>query len=180
MTINGTVNLEGASGGSGVTLAEPGPGGFRGGQAEYSTGVGRAAGFGVGGGGQPDHGRGGSYGTPGNNGPAIYGNPSLIPLIGGSGGGGGASGGAAGGGGGGAILIACANTLTLAGTVRSDGGAGASPNYSGGGGSGGAIRIVADTLAGAGTVRSLVAEALTWVVSDESALSVLITVTRSR
>ncbi len=153
--INGTVSVNGADGGLGTTLAEPGPGGFRGGQADYSAGVSRSAGFGVGGGSQPDHGRGGSYGTQGNGGPSTYGNPSLVPLLGGSGGGGGASGDAAGGAGGGAILIACANTLTLAGEVRSNGGTGRVPYYGGGGGSGGGVRLIADTLGGAGAASAL-------------------------
>ncbi len=159
VTIDGTVSLSGAGGGLGVTLAEPGPGGFRGGQAWYTVGVGAAAGFGVGGGGGgvDNYGYGGSYGTAGGAGPTAYGNPSLIPLIGGSGGGGGSRQGEqlAGGGGGGAILIACTNTLTLSGSIQANGGVGRAPNYQAGGGSGGGIRLVADTLAGSGAVSTL-------------------------
>ncbi len=156
VSINGTVSLDGASGGTGVTLAEPGPGGFRGGQALYTAGVNASAGFGVGGGAWGDQARGGSYGTQGGDGPPPYGNPSLVPLLGGSGGGGSYnSADAAGGAGGGAILIACANTLTVSGAIQSNGGNGRQPYYQGGGGSGGGIRLVADTLAGSGAVSAL-------------------------
>ncbi|MGB8169903.1 MAG: hypothetical protein WCF18_20540 [Chthoniobacteraceae bacterium] len=165
VTIDGTVSLNGGSGGNRPAppvLAEPGPGGFRGGAGYYEVGSGLygAAGFGVGGGlrqnnGTNGDGYGGSYGTQGSNGPATYGNPSLIPLLGGSGG----SGAAyypAGGAGGGAILIATANALSISGTIRANGGNAGNPNnYTAGGGSGGGIRLIADTFAGAGTLQAL-------------------------
>ena len=163
VSIAGTVSLDGAAGGSRPAppvLAEPGPGGFRGGAGYYEVGSGvlGSAGFGVGGGlrqGGNENGFGGSYGTQGDNGPATYGNPSLIPLLGGSGGAG-AYAYPAGGGGGGAIMIACANTLTIGGTLRANGGNGGQPNLrTGGAGSGGGIRLVADSFAGAGAVQAI-------------------------
>lgn len=161
--ITGTVYLNGANGAnSGPTLAEPGPGGFRGGQGYVSAGdIYGTAGFGVGGGkagirNQDRNGSGGSYGSQGANSTAVpYGNPSIIPLIGGSGGGS-----AAyypnGGGGAGAILMACANTLTIGGGIYANGGAAGNPNdRTAGGGSGGGIRLVADTLAGGGAIQAV-------------------------
>lgn len=163
VTINGTVSASGQRWGS-PTLAEPGPGGFRGGSGRLGAGVEAAAGFGVGGGGENSSltsGGAGSYGSVGASpsSPA-YGTPSLIPLIGGSGGGGAGHGNSTvgGGAGGGAILIACENTVTIAGAVRANGGNGrvdglitltAAP------GSGGGIRIVANTLAGNGSITAL-------------------------
>ena len=86
---------------------------------------------------------------------ATYGQPTLLPLIGGSGGAGGAGGsaftGGGGGGGGGAILIASSKTLYVSGLIQTNGGSGAESagtgcGGGGGGGAGGAIRLVADTL----------------------------------
>jgi hypothetical protein len=142
-------------------LAIPGPGGFHGGSGYYAFGVERSAGFGVGGGSTIDgasmfgaSGGGGSYGTSGQWRGTPYGNPSLIPLIGGSGGGGDQNvkevqGGGAGGG---AILIACGRELSLSGQIRANGG---SNSNLGGGGSGGGIRLIAETLTGTGTLRAL-------------------------
>lgn len=158
-----------------------GPGGFdggRGGASPLFGGVARqlgGAGKGPGGGfaGGPDTvpnnwpsngmgGGGGSFGTVGGGGyyggapGSVYGQTSLLPLIGGSGGGGGGSGasfnGAGGGGGGGAILIASSGTINFAGgVINANGGAGGTAagtngGGGGGGGSGGAIRLVADVL----------------------------------
>ena len=103
-------------------------------------------------------GTGGSYGSAGvNGGGPLYGNPSLIPLIGGSGGSGANAnngvwidGGAAGGG---ALLIASSGRLTISGMVKANGGAG--NGEVSGGGSGGGIRLVAETLAGSGIVQAL-------------------------
>jgi hypothetical protein len=87
-----------------------------------------------------------------------YGNPDLLPLVGGSGGAGGGGGGlfagSGGGGGGGAILIAATGTITFqpASIVNAIGGqGGAIPSVAGQGlrggyGSGGAIRIVGTTV----------------------------------
>lgn len=163
VTIDGIVSLNGAAGGSRPAppvLAEPGPGGFRGGAGYYEVGAGLygSAGFGVGGGfrqGGNENGYGGSFGSQGDSGPATYGNPSLIPLIGGSGGAGAAYY-PAGGAGGGAIMIACSNTLAIGGTIRANGGNGGNPNgRTGGGGSGGGIRLVSDVFTGAGIVQAI-------------------------
>lgn len=95
---------------------------------------------------------------------AIYGNATLIPLIGGSGGGGGAGGsvmpGSGGGGGGGAILIASSGTINVTGAVLANGGVPVSSGTldgrgsRGGGGSGGAIRLIATTVSGNGTISA--------------------------
>lgn len=89
-----------------------------------------------------------------------YGNPSLIPLVGGSGGSGSPNGAVGGGGaGGGAILIATRGTLNISGTITARGGTGWPAHdwrvSSSGGGSGGAIRLIATELAGAGVVSAL-------------------------
>lgn len=151
VTIEGTVSLNGQSGLTGPALAQPGPGGFRGGTGYYSTGVNAGAGFGPGGGFRDA--KGGSYGA----GSAPYGNPSIIPLIGGSGGSAVNNKTPGGGGGGGAILIASTGTATVNGTIRANGGAGPTYYYSDrtGGGSGGGIRVVCSTLEGTGAVQAL-------------------------
>ncbi len=164
VTINGTLSLNGQSYQASPTLAESGPGGFRGGMGTYqdedgtySASATGAAGLGPGGGGRISYrGYAGSYGTQGGGGPETYGNPALVPLIGGSGGGGDPERPYGGGGGGGAILIICQGTLTVNGIIQADGGTGR--NYSSsetGGGSGGGIRLVATTLAGTGIVEAI-------------------------
>ncbi len=166
VTIAGTVSLNGQNGQLAPVLAEPGPGGFRGGMASYQNSIKAGAGFGLGGGGQQGNAGGpGGYGDNGSHDTAAqrglaYGNPSLIPLIGGSGGaadpeftqtyhlGGGA--------GGGAILIASQGVLSLSGQIRSNGGNGQVEWYNNsGGGSGGGIRLIADTLSGNGTLAAV-------------------------
>src|SRR5690606_12281095 len=89
----GTVGLDGQHWLSSPLQAEGGPGGFRGGVATFGPGGPTGgAGLGPGGGGQQSNAGGpGGYGTNGNHDTAdqrglAYGNPSLIPLIGGSGG----------------------------------------------------------------------------------------------
>ena len=158
---NGALSLDGQTAGYDAPhLAEPGPGGFRGGTGNYAPGVDRSAGFGPGGGPQTsrrfgnnnDYGGGGSYGTVGTFGPAAYGNPSVIPLIGGSGGGGYYGDTRGGGGGGGAVLIASAGTLTISGTVHANGGGSQGGT---GGGSGGGIRLVANSLGGNGVIQCI-------------------------
>jgi len=153
VTIDGTVSVAGNRNVAPPGLAEPGPGGFRGATGDYSTGVASSAGFGPGGGARVA--KGGSYGTSPAGEPPAYGNPSLIPLIGGSGGSG--SDGVGGGAGGGALLIACTQTITLNGGISAAGGAGASYYYSNttGGGSGGGVRLVCSTLAGTGSCQAL-------------------------
>lgn len=157
--INGTVNLSGEDGKLSPWLAEPGPGGFRSGMRWYHDSVRGSAGFGPGGGattvGPNNYGGAGSYGALGGYGTITYGNPSLIPLIGGSGGAGysfaeSISGGP--GAGGGAILIAVGQDLTISGSIVAKGGN--AERYSSGG-SGGGIRLVADSLAGAGSVKTM-------------------------
>jgi plastocyanin len=165
--IDGTVNLDGQNGQPAPTLSEPGPGGFRGASTPIpADGITSGAGFGVGGGSHgfdvPNGGRTttrpGSYGTAGDGvGPgAIYGNPAIIPLIGGSGGGASGYGGGehgGGGAGGGAILISASGSVALNGSIRANGGNGSFVNWPGEGGSGGAIRIVAHTLQGLGEIQ---------------------------
>ncbi len=178
VTINGTVILDGGNWVPAPGLSEPGPGGFRGGCGYYTAGVANGPGFGPGGGyaGSVGYccggyhgpaGGGASYGSVGENVSGnfpvapVYGNPSLVPLIGGSGGGGGIVDGvgASGGAGGGAILIACGGTLTLSGIIQANGGLGNSRNYGGnygsGDGSGGGIRLVAQALVGTGSILAL-------------------------
>jgi len=153
VTIAGSVNLNGQNLRNAPNLAKPGPGGFRGASGYFSQGVADGAGFGPGGG--FIDARGGRYGT----GIETYGNPSLVPLIGGSGGSGQRNRTSyarhfGGGAGGGAILIASVGTLNVTGTIVADGGSGG--DYFGaertGGGSGGGIRIVCDSLVGTGSV----------------------------
>lgn len=125
-------------------------GGFPGGPGAGS-GFG-AAGLGLGGG-QSSNGNGGggggSYGTAGATsgqtpGGDVYGNPAIIPLVGGSGGGSYFN--QNGGYGGSAILIACRNTMTILSGIWVDGGGGDAS----GGGSGGALRLIANTITGNG------------------------------
>ena len=167
ITINGTLNLNGAVGhGTGSGLedrypAEPGPGGFSGGlgasavnpaQAGYGPGAGTAVGTNGGGGSHAVLGSGNTLGT--------YGSPYLIPIIGGSGGAG--YGGPneqvtsrpGGGAGGGAIVLASSTQIVVNGSIKARGGNGVylSFNNISGGGSGGAIRILSPTISGAGSI----------------------------
>jgi len=163
VTIAGTVNLNGGNHVVAPDLSEPGPGGFRGGMAHYGPGSAGSPGFGPGGGGRTDRGYGGGHST-GANGTPTYGNPSLLPLIGGSGGGGDGDtdqgyGGAAGGG---ALLIATVGTVTVSGQVTAKGGVGFTHyNYrSTGGGSGGGIRILCSSLTGDGKIEAIGGDSL--------------------
>jgi len=167
-TIAGTVSLNGEQGhglsSAVATLAEAGPGGFRGGRA-FRTGSVGSAGMGPGGGGYPKS--GGSYGSAGGGlrSGVLYGNDGVFPLIGGSGGSGSSETSAGlndgGGGGGGAILIATAQTLTLNGLIRANGGANGGAGGGvydsakrAGGGSGGAIRLIGDVVTGTGSLTA--------------------------
>jgi hypothetical protein len=174
VTIAGTVDLSGESyTGAGITfhpvnsplggrLAEPGPGGFRGGAPWRGGDVRQAAGFGFGGvNSSNNEGRGGAYGS---GGAGSYGNPSLIPLIGGSGGGGslidpggvGNNSGWGGGAGGGAILVAAIGDVTINnGSIQALGGNG----YTGAG-SGGGIRVICSRLLGNGSIDAVGGNAL--------------------
>lgn len=157
VTIDGNLVLTGENWRPAPQLSEPGPGGFRGGRAASFYGAGQqSSGFGPGGGADFTQYDGyayegsGSYATRGTRGSDPYGNPSLLPLIGGSGGAGhwgGSYGGAAGGG---AILIAVQNQLTLRGFINADGGTGAG-GTTGGHGSGGGVRLIAARLSGSGS-----------------------------
>ena len=167
------LSLNGEQGNSDLRLAEPGPGGFRG-SGNPADGVpggaGYSPGFGPGGGGGGWGGSGfAGYGGPsdswiwnstiapyGYNG--VYGNPSLLPLVGGSGGGSNRYGNQGGGAGGGAILIAAQRTLNVSGVVKADGGLGGGPwdgNRMSGAGSGGGVRLIADEVIGGGRVQVL-------------------------
>jgi hypothetical protein len=80
-----------------------------------------------------------------------YGNPQILPLIGGSGGN-------SGGGGGGCIAIFASQSVTISGLVSARGGVGTYGHPWGNPvnfGSGGAIKIVAATVSGTGTISSL-------------------------
>jgi hypothetical protein len=167
VNIAGTVNLNGQGWQVPPNVAEPGPGGFRGGFGFYTASAISGPGFGPGGGqnsrpiSDARERAGGSYGSLGSRGSATYGNPSLLPLIGGSGGSGDFDanpGGGSGGGGGGAILIACSGILRVDGAIIADGGDGGSGNPNNnhsGGGSGGAVRLVCNDLSGAGVVHAI-------------------------
>ena len=143
VTIAGELNLDGKVSNpttvGRLTPPEPGPGGFRGGASGAS---GKGSGYGPG---ASNHGRFA----------AAYGNPQIIPLIGGSGASSSytsSSGDSAGGGG--AILIASAQTVTIEGKISAKSYSPPSSNYTGGTGSGGAIRIVAGQVLGSGQVSA--------------------------
>jgi hypothetical protein len=136
--INGIVSVAGqdykSDSISALTPTEPGPGGFRGG-AIGPAGIG--VGYGIGGGfinccsANP-----GAFSS-------VYGNPQLLPLIGGSGGHAG---------GGGAILIAAAGEVSIIGQVDASGGR---LGYNNANGSGGAVRIIGQLVSGAGQIVAL-------------------------
>jgi plastocyanin len=164
VTIAGTVSMNGQNGQLAPVLSEPGPGGFRGGLGSYLSVMNGGAGFGPGGGGQQGNAGGpGGYGSNGVHDTAAqrgfaYGNPSLIPLIGGSGGAGDPefTNNLGGGAGGGAILIASQGLLTISGQIRTNGGNGLNEwSQNSGGGSGGGIRLIADTLSGSGALTAV-------------------------
>ncbi len=166
--IDGTVSLDGQVSQPSPNLAEPGPGGFRGGAGKSSSpSQSGSAGFGPGGGaeGWPGwdwwRGTGGSYGSAGNGSSvdSVYGNTSLIPLIGGSGGAGASPDTRGGGaGGGGAILIASGSKVVVNGSIHANGG-NTYPyccDWEGqAAGSGGGIRLVAGQISGSGTVQTI-------------------------
>jgi hypothetical protein len=86
----------------------------------------------------------GTTGAVGNGG-ATYGDPKLVPLLGGSSGGG-----SYGGAGGGAVQIVSAKQVTVGATGRIDAGGGGADNNASGGGSGGAILIEAPQVSNGG------------------------------
>lgn len=172
VVINGRLDLSGQAQVNVPLNAEPGPGGFRGGSGFVSIPASGGSGFGIGGGAvQVNRGdnsslpTGATYGTLGGNGTPLYGNPSLLPLIGGSGGSGTDSHGDGyvghgGGAGGGAILIAAQGSIAVGGVIQANGGNGKNPvedneRYSSGCGSGGGIRLVCSKLQGIGQLLAL-------------------------
>ena len=152
VTNNGVLSLDSQAGGAvsfdNLTLLEPGPGGFRGG-ARAQSALSQGGGFGPGGSRQNEGPAHGVYTITG----LAYGNPQIIPLIGGSGGSSwDGDAGVNGGAGGGAILIAAAGSITVAasGLISADG----QNNHSGFFGSGGAIRLVANQIQGSGRIEA--------------------------
>ncbi len=123
--------------------AEPGPGGFRGG----ATGpAGEGAGFGIGGGmSGADQ---GLYYTR-------YGNPQILPLIGGSGGSSTFNWDRYSGGGGGAILIGATTSITITGMIDANGGLGLNGNFGPPCGAGGAVKLIAEQVLGSGSIQAL-------------------------
>lgn len=196
VVIRGELNLDGERGRDKYDLAptrcaQPGPGGFAGGLSQTcdsDTGYTYSGGGGYGPGGSVTRvssssiymtGSGASHATLGSIGEggkigALYGDETLIPLVGGSGGAGSnfswassqdtfsMAGGSGGGAGGGAICIAASGTVTLEGLISARGNRGgitsSKPStsntayFKGGCGSGGAVRLVAEAIQGSGSV----------------------------
>ena len=150
VTIAGTLSLKGQNWVSAPARAESGPGGYLGAVGYQSVTSPAGGGLGIGGGLPSSY--GGSHATAGylNTFPT-YGNPRVLPLVGGSGGGGDFNGPYGGGGGGGALLLAVSGTLTVDGIISAQGGDGSSYGGSGSG-AGGAVRLTAETIAGNGAV----------------------------
>ena len=165
--IDGVVEALGQTGGDGSGIpGVGGAGGFDGGDASAGGGDGNGPGRGLasgadpgatggdgGGGGAGFCGEGGGGGEGrdglGGGGGDTYGNPSLVPLVGGSGGASGEpapdTGGGGGAGGGGAVQIGATGLVQINGGVNAGGGGGGggggSENGAGGAGSGGAVLI---------------------------------------
>ncbi|HEY3267449.1 MAG TPA: hypothetical protein VGM37_11015 [Armatimonadota bacterium] len=163
VTIAGAVSIDGRNGAGTGELTEAAPGGFAGGAGQGPV---RPSGTGCGPGGGSrvcsPYAAGGTYSTSGGvEGPVCppappYGNPQIVPLIGGSGASGRYefdNGYTDGGSGGGALLIASGNGVALGGVISAAGGVGGTSNARSCG-SGGAIRIVADTMSGTGQMNA--------------------------
>ena len=145
VSVDGTLDLSGRVGqigSAGLIPQEAGPGGFRGGVAGPQ---GEGSGLGPGGG-RPGDGGQGKY-------ISVYGNPQILPLIGGSGAGGKAHEGYSGASAGGAILIAVSDSLVTNGRILAKGGKWATTGLAGA--SGGAVRIVANSVIGNGEINCL-------------------------
>ncbi len=144
VAISGTVDLRGKVGTHdsilGLAPVEPGPGGFRG--AGFGP-SGYGFGHGLGGGGVSGH---FAYASEGSY-AGVYGNPQIIPLIGGSGSGAHSNSPESGSGGGGAILIGAGKNVLIDGEINVLGGR-ADRTI----GSGGAVRIIAERVFGSGSV----------------------------
>lgn len=189
---NGNIADDGLPGKGGV-------GGFPGGSGGKPEAVpanARVAQAGIGpGGGRPSptatancYGGGGSFGDRGAASGCgaqqsdAYGNPDLLPMVGGSGGAGGnayvSTGGGGGGGGGGALLLAVTGSLQVSGSILANGGAGGRVGNTytdggnpGGGGSGGAIRLVATSLGGNGAISATGGRVGSWGNSSPNAFA---------
>lgn len=142
VNISGLVKLSGEDAGANAFSIPsiPGPGGFGGGtyQSVLTGGMGPGGGINQ---------ANGHYAS-------VYGNPEILPLIGGSGGSAAGCGftAARGGAGGGAILIASNQTISLATNgvrILSNGGQSAAGC---GAGSGGAVRLLAEAITGPGSI----------------------------
>ena len=147
VTIAGELNLDGKPGTTNtveaLTPPEPGPGGFRG--AAYGP-LGNGFGYGPGG----VFTNGNIFGSIARY-ASVYGNPQIIPLIGGSGAGT-RTNTASGSAGGGAIAIFAANQVSVNGAISSLGG-----NANATVGSGGAVKIVANSVVGSGSILCVTA-----------------------
>jgi hypothetical protein len=119
------------------------------GSAGLGLGGGQASNLNSHSGGTGSHATVGTAGSPPTFPPGdVYGNPAIIPLVGGSGGGSASvAGWNPGGHGGGAILIAARNTVSFQGSIGADG---QNPNFPASPGSGGSIRIIANQITGTG------------------------------
>ena len=145
----GMIDLSGGANRGGVNAlvpVEPAPGGFRGAPSGPA-----GSGYGLGPGGSPQDGNGFPTAASYNG---VYGNPQILPLIGGSGTSGG--GGYSGGGGGGAILIAASGVLHNDGVISAAGGWVSMGSYGASRlGSGGAVKVIASRVSGAGEINCL-------------------------
>lgn len=143
VVIDGEVNLRGSDGStnaiSSLSPTEAGPGGFRGGA------------FGP-------EGLGAGYGPGGVNGDgeyrSTYGNPQILPLIGGQGGTMDDFDPGSGGAGGGALLVATGGSILLNGLIDCEGGSGGG-SFSDYSGSGGAIRLIGSDVSGSGALSAI-------------------------
>lgn len=146
VSVNGIVDLDGKLGALAGSFeaaipAEPGPGGFRGGAQSF---IGYGAGLGVGGG-NPSV--GGRFADS-------YGNPQILPLIGGSGSSGHDRADFSGSGGGGAILIAAQGHVNINGLISANGADRNAPPWNIFG-AGGAIKIIAPQVGGTGSLTAV-------------------------
>lgn len=161
VVVNGSINVDGSrrtanAGGVG------GPGGFDGGNPGFGAETPPGDGYGPGGGeggfrtccNESDVAGGGAFATRRSdaNSGQTYGNPFLMPMIGGSGGGGGGGALGGGGGGGGAVLIAANSRIAVSGSIVANGG-GTGDGFSINAGSGGAIRLVSMVVSGSGSLQ---------------------------
>jgi hypothetical protein len=160
VVVNGSIDVSG-SGRTANTGGAGGPGGFDGGNPGFGAETPPGNGYGPGGGeggfrgccDETDVAGGGAFATRrgDSNSGATYGNPFLLPMIGGSGGGGGGGAFGGGGGGGGAVLIAANTRIVVSGSIVANGG-GRGNGFVINSGSGGAIRLVSMMVEGGGSL----------------------------